>query len=329
MTELSGESRVEAVPGVKGEAWAASAVYGLAHGPYSAGVLGVNDDPSDQSGPGLKGQSRATGVWGESETWMGAYGHTTSSTGGAGVMGEASASGGNGVYGLAHAPYAAGVAGVNDDQGPTAGPGILGKSRANGVWGESETWMGVYGKTSSVTGGAGVLGEAAPGVGAGVMGKGGYYAGYFEGNVSVTRDLNVGGDLILSGADFAEGLPAASVDVTPGSCVVIDTDGAVAVCDADYDRRVAGIVSGAGGLKPAVVLDRQNGVPVALMGTAFVWVDADRASVAVGDLLTTSSTPGHAMKVIEDRLAFGAVIGKALSSLPRGRGLVKVFVSAG
>jgi len=69
-------------------------------------------------------------------------------------------------------------------------------------------------------------------------------------------------------------------------------------------------------------------VPVALMGKAFVWVDADRSPVRVGDMLTTSSTPGHAMAVTDTSRAFGAVIGKALTPLKSGRGLVKVFVAA-
>jgi hypothetical protein len=321
MAEINGDSTSPDVPGVKGEASSAPGVFGITHAPYAAGVSGLNDDPSPQAGPGVLGKSRAVGVWGESETWMGVYGKTSSVTGGHGVMGEASTGGGCGVSGIAHGPSSAGVVGVNDDTGPNAGPGVQGKSRGTGVWGESETWMGVYGKTSSVTGGAGVLGEAAPGVGVGVMGKGGLNAGYFEGNVTVT------GDLILPGADYAEELPAAG-GVLAGTCVVLDDAGGVALCADDYDPRVAGIVSGAGGLKPAVVLDRQGGAPIALMGKAFVLVDAERAPVAVGDMLTTSSTPGHAMKVTDPGRAFGTVIGKALTALPSGRGLVKVFVSA-
>jgi len=45
-------------------------------------------------------------------------------------------------------------------------------------------------------------------------------------------------------------------------------------------------------------------------------------------LLTTSDTPGHAMKVTDYPKAQGAIIGKAMSSLGQGRGLVLVLVSA-
>src|SRR5262249_53947864 len=51
---------------------------------------------------------------------------------------------------------------------------------------------------------------------------------------------------------------------------------------------------------------------IALMGKVCCKVDATFAPVKVGDLLTTSSTTGHAMKATNPMLAFGAVIGKAL-----------------
>jgi len=46
-----------------------------------------------------------------------------------------------------------------------------------------------------------------------------------------------------------------------------------------------------------------------------------------GDLLTTSDTPGHAMKVTEHPRAQGAILGKAMSSLESGTGLVLVLVT--
>jgi hypothetical protein len=92
---------------------------------------------------------------------------------------------------------------------------------------------------------------------------------------------------------------------------------------------VAGIVSGAGGYKPAIVLDRhENSAHVALMGKVWCLADADIAPIRPGDLLTTSSTTGHCRRVTDTSRAFGAVIGKALSPLPNGRGLIRVLVSA-
>ena len=98
-----------------------------------------------------------------------------------------------------------------------------------------------------------------------------------------------------------------------------------------YDRRVAGVVSGAGNYKPAVILDRHATKtprrPLALMGKVYCRVDASESPIAIGDLLTTSATPGHAMKAENPALAFGAVIGKALRPLASGRGLVPILVA--
>ena len=89
-----------------------------------------------------------------------------------------------------------------------------------------------------------------------------------------------------------------------------------------YDRRVAGVVSGGGECKPALILDRRPSSrqrsPVALVGKVCCKVDARPSPVNVGDLLTTSKTPGHAMKATDQGRAFGAVIGKALQPLARG-----------
>jgi hypothetical protein len=67
--------------------------------------------------------------------------------------------------------------------------------------------------------------------------------------------------------------------------------------------------------------------PVALTGRVYCLVDADAGPVQPGDLLTTSETPGHAMKAADSIRASGAVLGKAMTSLTSGRGLVLVLVS--
>ena len=96
------------------------------------------------------------------------------------------------------------------------------------------------------------------------------------------------------------------------------------------NRRVAGVVSGAGDYRPAIVLDRRASQrirkPIALLGKVYCKVDADFGAIEVGDLLTTSDTPGHAMKTTDPMRAFGAVIGKALRPLGTGRGLIPILV---
>jgi len=63
------------------------------------------------------------------------------------------------------------------------------------------------------------------------------------------------------------------------------------------------------------------------MGKVYCKVDASDVAVAIGDLLTTSSTPGHAMKAADQRRAFGAVIGKALQPCIGVRGLIPILVT--
>jgi hypothetical protein len=177
-----------------------------------------------------------------------------------------------------------------------------------GVWGDSDSGYGVYGSSKSGS------------------------AGWFAGNITVTGDIEVEGDVLLKGADCAEQFAlGGSAAVEPGTVLVIDDDGALCESNSAYDRRVAGVVSGAGSLRPGIVLDRQpereDRVTVALVGKAYCKVDADSGEIGVGDLLTTSATPGHAMRVSDGARGFGAVIGKALRPLASGKGMVPILIA--
>ena len=113
--------------------------------------------------------------------------------------------------------------------------------------------------------------------------------------------------------------------------MVLGQEGALEPSHRAYDKRVAGVISGAGAFRPGIVLDKQQSVgrrmPVALLGKVYCKVDAECGSVDVGDLLTTSATPGHAMKAGDPLKAFGAVIGKALRPLQAGQGLIPILVA--
>jgi len=99
----------------------------------------------------------------------------------------------------------------------------------------------------------------------------------------------------------------------------------------EINRRVAGVISGANELGVGMVLanlpDDRDGQPVALSGR--VWVDCDATGhpISPGDLLTTADRPGHAMAVIDHDRAQGAVLGKAMTGLDEGTGLVLVLVT--
>lgn len=70
----------------------------------------------------------------------------------------------------------------------------------------------------------------------------------------------------------------------------------------------------------------QIGGMVTLGAFAHCKVDADIAPIQVGDLLTTSPTKGHAQKVLDPSQAVGAILGKALGALAKGKGKIPVLV---
>jgi hypothetical protein len=149
----------------------------------------------------------------------------------------------------------------------------------------------------------------------------------FDGNVIVNGDV-----ILSSGADCAEDFDVITgACIEPGTVLVLGEAGSLGVSQKAYDRCVAGIVSGAGDYKPGLTLDRRESraprVPIALIGKVYCKVDADYAPIDIGDLLTTSATPGHAMNAKVPTRAFGAVIGKALRPLRSGKGLIPVLVA--
>jgi hypothetical protein len=140
------------------------------------------------------------------------------------------------------------------------------------------------------------------------------------------------GDIILGNADCAEDFEVAELDeAQPGTVMVIDDEGRLRQSRIAYDKRVAGVVSGACDSRPGIVLDRHVGHgsrrPLALIGKTYCKADAGYSQISVGDLLTTSSTPGHAMKATDQHHAFGAVIGKALQPLCDGQAMIPILIN--
>jgi hypothetical protein len=140
---------------------------------------------------------------------------------------------------------------------------------------------------------------------------------------------------IEGGADLAEpfNITSRNDEVPQGAVVVIDDQnpGHLKVCDEAYDTRVAGVVSGANGISPGIQMQQQGilegGKNVALTGRVYVQADAAYGAIRPGDFLTTSSTPGHAMKVTDHARARGAILGKAMTGLSAGKGMVLVLVT--
>ena len=147
--------------------------------------------------------------------------------------------------------------------------------------------------------------------------------GYFDGGTQT------------GGADFAESLAVAGdrASYEPGDLLVIDPAGErrLALARRPYSTLVAGIYS----TKPGVLATPYQiddvrvaqEVPLAVVGVVPCKVTAENGPIAVGDLLVTSRTPGHAMKGSNRSRMLGAVVGKALEPLTSGKGVIQVLVT--
>lgn len=222
------------------------------------------------------------------------------------------------------------------EKGPTPGCGVRG-----------ETWCsnghGVIGVSHTPTAGVAAVNSSGKSGNLGLLARG-EIAGRFEGSVDMTQNLRVEGDVAINGtvhvkgdlymdnADFAEEFDTDQNRViAPGTVVILGESGAVQLSDRPFDTRVAGVVSGAGSYKPALTLDKRrdgtNRVPIALMGKTYCKVDARFGSIKVGDLLTTSETPGYAMKLSPEGNKIGCIIGKALANLEMGQSEIPILVT--
>jgi hypothetical protein len=145
-------------------------------------------------------------------------------------------------------------------------------------------------------------------------------------------DIETTGDIRLTNADCAEDFDICDPDqIEPGTVMVLGADGKLQPSQSAYDKRVAGVISGAGDYKPGIVLDKQQSrigrKPIALLGKVFCKVDAEQGAIDIGDLLTTAHRPGHAMKANDPLKAFGSVIGKALRPWTEGQGMIPILIA--
>jgi hypothetical protein len=342
MAPLRGDASGPGEAGVRGDSVQWNGVLGQSQAPGQAGVAGVNEN----GGNGIYGRGTAQGVWGHGYLVPDAVGVVGISDHNDGVRGFTSTQGKSGVAGIHQGSGGQGVWGSADQ-----GRGVVGLSKiGTGVYGHSDQDEGVRGESgnpqhggvvgvSFAKGGHGVYGTCDEGTGVIAVTKNGNAlyakadqgnAAVLDGHVRVTGNLIVVGDIQLAGADLAENF---EVDghVEPGTVMVLDGIDRIRVATGAYDHRVVGVISGAGDYRPAVVLDhREQHVgqrPLALVGKVYCKVDASYAPVELGDLLTTSMTPGHAMKATDPGRAFGAVLGKAMATLDHGVGLVPIFVT--
>ncbi|MFJ6756068.1 hypothetical protein ACIQNK_13740 [Streptomyces sp. NPDC091273] len=273
----------------------------------------------------------------------------------------------DGVLGVGKIAAKAGVAGVNDSGGngvyARGRVGVAGTGKGgSGVYGESDTEDGVLGR-SFKSGKAGVAGVNDSG-GNGVYGRATLptagYAGYFDGHVRVLHNLDVPGAFLVQPSNtnycaffdraikvngkvigaygYAE-IFDAEAEMAPGTVVVIGDNGLLAPCSRECDTKVVGVVldnehipenATASDAKGKQENEREGScqVAIAMAGQISVLADPQYGEVSPGDLLTTSPTAGCAMLVKDRQRASGAIIGKALSSLDKETGLIRMLVMA-
>jgi hypothetical protein len=273
---------------------------------------------------------------------FGVYGQSRSNAG-TGVMGDALATSGTtyGVYGqTAGANYSAGVYGIaSSTTAVDTHYGVYGK--ANGIYG-----IGVigYATNSAISNGApiGVLGRTISPLGVG----GQFVNAAASGNVIVAQNLNgnvwrvdntgnqyMNGTVHTGGADFAEAIEVAegSRHLEPGDVVVIaaSADRQVELSNEAYSTRVIGVYA----TKPGVLASRrglessESDIPVAMVGIVPVKASAENGPIHRGDLLVTSSLPGHVMRATDRERFTGAIVGKAMQVLESGEAMIEVAVT--
>jgi hypothetical protein len=223
--------------GVVGYSNSNDAIYGLSHSSQHAGVSANND------GGGY-------GLWASG-----------SFSGDVRVVGDAVNDAFNS---LSHSPQHAGVSANNDSGGfGLWASGTIAGYFAGNVRVAGDALSDAFNSLSHSPEHAGVSANNDAG-GFGLWASG-TTAGYFQGNVqmvgdaTVTGTLNVGKDVILEGADCAEEFDLqAALDLEPGTVVVLDHNGSLEPSRQSYDRKVAGVISGAGEFWPGMILDRRS-----------------------------------------------------------------------
>jgi hypothetical protein len=235
----------------------------------------------------------------------------------------------------------AGTEGVNDS---ASGYGVAGYHQGGGI--------GVYG--SAAAGGAGVRGDSTSGTGLDARSASGTYiiegwdAGSVNRRFAVVRSTgNVLADGAFTGpADFAEMMKVSGskTQYEPGDVLVIGPDGDLTKSSKTYATNLAGVYS----TRPGFVGDTEIAqvgietyekrtekarVPVAILGIVPVKVTSENGPIQPGDMLTSSSAPGHAMKAqpitINGMMIYptGTILGKALQSWEKGAGVIQVLVT--
>jgi hypothetical protein len=134
-------------------------------------------------------------------------------------------------------------------------------------------------------------------------------------------------------SDVAEYMPIYG-NVSPGTVLVIGSEGKLHPSATAYDTKVAGIITTAPGVSLGAKEEGNQGEAlIAIAGRVPCRVDARHTAIHAGDILTTSDNPGYAMKAEPVDIGGieiyrpGTILGKAMSSLESGTGTIEVLVT--
>jgi hypothetical protein len=132
-------------------------------------------------------------------------------------------------------------------------------------------------------------------------------------------------------ADFAELIETEGfiTNYEPGDVLVISNnqDRAVKLSNQSYATNIMGVYStkpGFVGSTHPMETKYEKEIPVAITGIVPCKVTTENGPIKRGDLLTSSSKPGYAMKATEHKV--GTILGKALQSLDSGTGKIEVLI---
>ncbi len=139
---------------------------------------------------------------------------------------------------------------------------------------------------------------------------------------------------ITGGSDFAEIFCVSDIkDLQKGMVVCLDSEneGQLKRSTTKYDKSVVGIISGANGIDTGLMMSdtgtiADGDIPVALVGRTYVKTNVEGGEIQIGDLITSSSEKGIAMRAKNKRKTRGAVIGKAMTKADEN-GFVLVLIN--
>lgn len=200
----------------------------------------------------------------------------------------------------------------------------------NAVYATSVAGFALWGQATGS--GNGVVGVSSSGTAVrGQSVSGNIFDGYGGGGASLkfhitnSGDVHAAGTFTPGGGDFAELLPA-DADLEAGDVLVIGRDGVLTRSTRPRQISVAGVYSTKPGFVGGETIEvgQSTKVPLAVVGIVPVKVTIENGPIVPGDLLTSSSTPGYAMRA-GSRPVLGAVIGKALSGWRAGSGVIQML----